>query len=468
MKDLSIFVNTALNIPAYEQIYDYIKNEIISGHLKKNNRLPSSRNLAKSLQYSRSTILMAYEQLEAEGYIETRPRSGYYVSEIEKNFQEKEEKTVGNYFSFEKRENYDINFSPDGIETEHFPYNEWRKNMRQIMTTDNDELFNSGDSRGDIGLRTILSEYLRDSRGVKASPERIILGAGNESLLAILNLLFDRENVFAMEDPAYQKSYKIIQGFGRRVLSVGMDEYGINISKLSDTDADIAYVTPSHQYPLGIVMSVKRRQELLNWASESEQRYIIEDDYDSELRYKGKPIPALQGIDKSNKVIYIGTFSKSVSPAIRMSYMVLPKPLYIKYMNKLTFFSNTVSRIDQKLMELFITSGGFERHLNRMRTIYKNKHDVMLAELKKWRNTKISGENAGAHMLVEIDNGMSEKKLVELAGKAGIKVYPMSEYYIDNILTTRPVILLGYARLNSEGIINGLAILKKVWNISEK
>lgn len=463
MKELAIFVDTSLPVPAYEQIYSFIKKEIISGRLSKGTKLPSTRELADYMQFSRSTILMAYEQLIAEGYIESRTRRGYFVTEVEKGFDVRDVKSPQ-----EKRESrqagYETDFSPDGIEEDFFPYNEWRRLGHQVVVSENSELFNSGDPKGDIGLRMQIAQYLGESRGVRTDADHIVLGAGNENILTIISMLVGKA-LFAMENPVYGKSYRIIKNLGHDVRMVGIDESGIDVKELEGTAADAVYVTPSHQYPLGTIMSISRRLELIDWACREEGRYIIEDDYDSEFRYRGKPIPSLQGNDRNGKVIYIGTFSKSISPALRISYMVIPEGLYEKYEELSSFMGNTVSRIDQKTVELFMKTGGFERHLNRMRKIYKNKHEVMLAELKKWSRTTVSGENAGVHMLVHIDNGKSEKELVELAGKAGIRVYPLSAYYKGPADYKIPTVILGYARLSPEQIENGLTKLKKVWKI---
>ena len=445
MKELAVFINQSGSIPVYEQIYEFIKKEIREGNIKTGERLPSTRNMSSYLQVSRSTVLASYEQLLAEGYIEARERKGYYVIEIEKDFADNHENTINNSKDMVYINPYTIDFSPNGIETEHFPVNEWRKISKNIFTDEMKNLFNSGDKRGDDGLREQLAVFLQKSRGVKADKSRIILGAGNENLLMLIKLLLPGNVIFAVENPVYKKSYDILRNFTDNVIPVGLDKDGLSVKELEKSNADVAYLTPSHQYPLGIVMGIKRRVELLNWASRKEDRYIIEDDYDSEFRYKGRPIPSLQSIDNGEKVIYMGTFSKSVTPAIRMSYMVLPK----------------------KLMEIFMKNGGFERHLNRMRTIYKAKHDVMLNELKTWKNINISGENAGVHIILEINNNMTEKELVKRAAEEGVKVYPLSDYYIGGINNRLPGIIIGYSKLCSKKIINGLRILKKVWKIEE-
>ena len=237
--------------------------------------------------------------------------------------------------------------------------------------------------------------------------------------------------------------------------------------ELEKSGADIAFVMPSHQYPLGTVMPIKRRMELLAWADESEDRYIIEDDYDSEFRYKGKPIPALQGYDGNGKVIYIGTFSKSIAPAIRMSYLVLPAKLCRVYEDRCSFINSTVSKVDQLILQKFIEDGYYERHLNKMRALYKSRHDTLLAALKNWNaGFSISGENAGVHLLLHFHDGRGEEELIRLAASKGIKVYGLSEYYVDERKKSREaVILLGYANLSEEKIKEAVGLLKEAWKM---
>ena len=237
----------------------------------------------------------------------------------------------------------------------------------------------------------------------------------------------------------------------------------MRIDELEKSGADIAYVMPSHQYPLGIVMPIQRRTELLRWAEEG-QRYIIEDDYDSEFRYKGKPIPALQGYDCKEKVIYIGTFSRSIAPSIRISYLVLPKTLLPIYYEKCRFLSSTVSRVDQLIIQRFIEKGYYERHLNKMRALYKGRHDMMLSQLKTYLPLcEISGEHAGVHLLLTFPKERKEEELIKRAEEKGVKVYGLSSYDIRREQTKQPVILLGYANLSEEKIKEAIQLLSKAW-----
>ena len=232
-----------------------------------------------------------------------------------------------------------------------------------------------------------------------------------------------------------------------------------------EKDVKLVYVMPSRQYPTGIIMSVGRRSELLKWAGEGADRYIIEDDYDSEFRYKGKPIPSLQAMDKHGKVIYIGTFSKAIAPAIRVSYMVLPKGLLKKYKEECSFYSTTVSRIDQKILEEFIKGGYFERYLNKMRKLYRGKHDLLLEELEPFKESfDITGENAGLHILLTAKGKYTEKELIHSADNEGIKVYGLSESSVEGENEAeRKTVILGYGGLSEEEIIQGIVKLKKAW-----
>ena len=469
MPDLSIPIDTNKNIPIYEQIYVFIKNEIRNGKLAYGTKLPSTRILSEKLIVSRSTVQLAYDQLVSEGYIEALPCKGYFVQKIDGLYNIEVSHTVNEKADKAEAPEYAYDFSPAGIELDNFPYNAWRKVTKNVLAEKERDLFNIGDGRGDYDLRVTIASYLHESRGVNCSPDNIIVGAGMEYLLGLLDQLITNANgknvIYAMENPSYRKAYMILKGMGREVVPVNLDENGMKPEELSVSGADVAYVTPSHQYPLGIIMSIGRRMELLNWAKEQENRYIIEDDYDSEFRYKGKPIPALQGIDNAGKVIYTGTFSKSIAPGIRMGYMVLPDGLMEWYARIGAHYSNTVSRIDQNVVNAFINEGYYERHLNKMRAIYKTKHDKLLACLKNLGSDyQISGESAGLHVLLTTKL-LSETELVERADKAGIKVYPLSGYYLKEAEHEAATVILGYARLSLEDIEAGVDRLIKAWRV---
>ena len=467
MNELTIPIDLNSKIHIYEQIYIYIKNEILEGRLTQGERLPSSRALATHLQLSRSTVNLAYEQLLAEGYVEAIAYKGYFVSKIEQPLKlERTDKNSKRGKVEEKK--YLYHFTPNGIDMKEFPYRTWRHITKEVLNDESKELFALGKPQGDLELRETIARYLFAARGVMCSPKQIIVGAGNDYLLILLQVLLNKSSIIAFENPTYTKAYKIMDSLGFSIRLIGMDENGIDMAQLEASEADIAYIMPSHQFPTGIVTSVGRRNELLKWAAKKDNRYIIEDDYDSEFRYRGKPIPALQGMDHNGKVIYIGTFSKAIAPAIRVSYMVLPKGLMAEYEKKGNLISSTVSRIDQKILNEFIRCGAFERHLNRMRKIYKGKHDILLEALKGFRKKfKIEGDHAGSHILLRAKYEVTETWLKEKAEENGIKVYCLSDYVIEDerYQKREATVILGYAGMSPEDITQGIAKLKEAWEI---
>lgn len=493
----TINIDSNSSFPMYEQIYEYIKNEIKSGQLPPKAKLPSTRGLAIHMQVSRNTIDMAYSQLLSEGYIESIPKSGYYVSMVSELTHIAARKTTVIPVKLKKEPAYQYDFSPYAIDINSFPYKIWRKLSNTFMIDNNNDIFLLGNNQGDEGLRTAIGRYLHESRGVNCTTEQIIVGAGADYLLQLLaqilqysssnndmndNFALSAENVhsskeydvniynnvypgnIAMENPTYMQAYKIFKTMHYKVSPIPLDSSGISMDHLSKTDSNIVYVTPSHQYPLGIVMPIKRRLELLHWANSSPNRYIIEDDHDSEFRYKGKPIPSLQGIDSSSKVIYLGTFSRAIAPAIRIGYMVLPEKLLEIYKRNFNFYSSTVSRVDQNIMKSFIEGGYFERQLNKIRKIYKNKHDLLMQSLKIFGdNILIEGENAGLHLVIRFNSKLKEKEIIDLAAKGSIKLYGLNEHYIPGVERENtihnslpPTILLGYANMPEEDIKKGI------------
>jgi len=463
--ELIIPFDSQSDSPLYEQIYQYIKNEIRRGKLEAGSRLPSTRILARNLRLSRSTTQMAYDQLLSEGYIEALPCKGYFVCKIEE-LVEVRQKGGGSFVEpgDTGKDRYEVDFSPRGIDLDSFPFNTWRKISRNTLVDDNKEMFAAGDPQGERALRTAIGAYLHSARGVDCRPEQILIGAGSEYLLMLLPQILGNGRKIAMENPTYKQAYRVLRGEGYPVIPVDMDRYGMDVERLACSSADVAYVMPSHQYPLGIVMPIKRRLALLKWANEQEGRYIIEDDYDSEFRYKGKPIPALQGYDSCDKVIYMGTFSKSIAPAIRMSYMVLPKSLLVLYQEKSSFLNSTVSKVDQLILQKFIEEGYYERHLNKTRALYKSRHDTLLGCLKSLQDRcVISGENAGVHLLLHFHNHMAEDELTARAAQKGVRVYGLTEYYIEPQVGKQATILLGYANMNEEKIQEAVRILDEAW-----
>lgn len=467
MYDMTIRLRTDSDKCLYQQIYEHIRQEIREGKLLAGERLPSTRSLAEYLQVARSTVDYAYDQLLSEGYIEAKPYKGYFVCRLEGIFtmeqQEMTEPEVVRPNSQEDGTQVQVDFSPYGIDMTGFPFGVWKRITKNILNDSNSELFAQGEPQGDYDLRMTISRYLHSSRGVNCRPEQIIVGAGNDYLLLLLEKILGRHVGIAMENPTYKRAYRIFQSFAYRIYTVDMDDKGMRADRLSGLPVRAAYVMPSHQYPTGAVMTIGRRAELLSWAEKEPDRYLIEDDYDSEFRYRGKPIPSLQSSDKRGKVIYIGTFSKAIAPAIRVSYMVLPESLLEVYRRDCSFYSCTVSRIDQRILNEFIRDGYFERHLNKMRMHYRAKHDLLLAELEPFKKAfTISGEDAGLHLLLTARGAVTEAQLLSAATEAGVKVYGMSENMVETD-APKATILLGFGSVSEPEMKEGLHRLQKAW-----
>ncbi|MGM9926433.1 MAG: PLP-dependent aminotransferase family protein [Bacillus sp. (in: firmicutes)] len=464
MDMLSCDLNRLSNVPLYEQLYEYIKNEIIQGRLSYQTKLPSKRKLADFLQISQNTVDTAYDQLTAEGYLEVIPRKGYfvmpyedleYIPQVDALHQQKEQKS-----------DIIFHFHPSQIDTTNFPFSVWRKLSKQFISEQKSELLLLGDPQGEQELRNEIANYLYHARGVICTPEQIVIGAGVEVLLQQLVVLLGKDTVYGVEDPGFHLIHRILQTYPKEVYPLAVDEEGLILKGLEQANIDVAYVTPSHHFPYGTILPVNRRMKLLNWAASEDKRYIIEDDYDSEFRYRGKSIPSLQSMDQYGKVIYLGSFSKSLIPSIRVSYMVLPQSLLQRYKMELSFYHSTVSRIDQHILAEFIKKGMFEKHLNRMRKMYRQKLSTVIGILKAFSHQiTIIGGNSGLHVVLVVNNGMDEEELVQRAEAAGIRVYPLSAYTLVKKENIQPTIVLGFAGIPEDQIDEALHLLLKSWEI---
>ncbi|KNZ42003.1 PLP-dependent aminotransferase family protein [Acetobacterium bakii] len=452
----------------YEEIYEFIKNEIRSGHLKFNEKLPSKRSLAANLSVSVNTVDSAYGQLVAEGYLEAVPKKGFFVCEIDPYLHGDELHPVDiESLQVNEDEKIKIDFSPNAIDSNLFPYDIFRKIFKSTFNEYDPNLLKRPDIQGDLGLRKALVKLLYHSRGVTCSEDQIVIGAGTDNLLQILGLIWGRDKRFVFENPVYLKAYTIVENMGNQVIPVDIDKKGIRIEPMEALSNIAIYVTPSHQFPLGMSMPIDRRIKLLNFSNQGEGAYIIEDDYDSEFRYNEKPLPSLQSIDKNGKVIYMGTFSKSIAPSMRISYMVLPKPLLKLYLEISDEISSPVSSLEQKMIAEFIVSGSFEKHINKMRKVYKEKRMFLMDALNQLEDkVRVTGENAGHHLLVQLKTGMSEALMCASALALGVKVYPISPYFINTVPKKyTSMVLLGYGSLSNDEIDEGIALLKKAWGL---
>ncbi|MES5942128.1 MULTISPECIES: aminotransferase class I/II-fold pyridoxal phosphate-dependent enzyme [unclassified Bacillus cereus group] len=462
MLELTPNLNTKSKIALYVQLYEYIKKEIKDGTIPAFTKLPAKRKLASYLQVSKNTVEVAYEQLLAEGYIESASRKGYFVCKIEQMIYVEGSEAKVEEVSF-REENYKFDFTQTGVDTDTFPFTTYRKLINDVWQPHNNELLFLGHPQGELSLREEITNYLYESRGVRCSASQIVLGAGTQILVKLLFQLLKGSN-YAVENPGYHRKMVVFEQGEKKVQMLSLDRDGICMAELENSDANVVFVTPSHQFPYGMIMPITRRTQLLQWAKKEEDRYIIEDDYDSEFRYSGKPIPALQGLDTDGKVIYMGTLSKALLPSLRMSYIVLPKNVIKKYQKEYLFYTQSVSRMDQEVIRKFLNEGYWEKHIHKMRVVYRKKRDRLVFEIEKYFSNRVEviGEDSGLHILLQVHNGMREEELIKEAAKYSIKIYPVSTYYKDGTAPEN-VVLLGFAILSEDEIAKAIQLLHKAW-----
>ena len=419
----------------YMQIYEYFKNEITNGTYKANTKLPSKRNLAKEYNISLNTVDNAYSKLLEEGFIYSKERQGFFVSDVGELYV-LDSKPI---HITKEEENIEYDFSYSGV-SEEFPYKIFKKISSNIF--DNKDILEKVDYQGYLPLRTQISEYLDKSRGFKAEPSQIVISSGSEYLFQIIFKLISGK--FGIEDPGYNMLSNIMDTNDINYEFISVDENGMDLTKLKKSKSDFCVITPAHQFPTGVIMNMQRRVELLNM---KKIKYVIEDDYDSEFKYSKRPVPALKSIDVNDKVIYIGSFSKSISPSFRVSFMVLPFDLVEKYNKIFKFFICPVSIMVQKMLTTFIETGEFEKHLNRMRKIYSKKRQLLMDMLNERKDITIKGADAGLHVVLEYPKNYSEEYIVKKAKEKKIKVYGLGSYGTKREI---PSILLGFATLSEE------------------
>jgi GntR family transcriptional regulator/MocR family aminotransferase len=446
----------------YMHLYKCIKNDILDGVLSTGTKLPSKRSFAKNLGISTITVENAYAQLQSEGYIYSLPKKGFYVTDISDITKEVPVNT-SDTFQIIAAPSYRYDFVSNKTNPENFPFSIWAKLMRETISEKNEELMTISPCGGIMELRTAICNHLKQFRNMSVSPEQVIVGAGTEYLYSLIIQLLGYDKIYAIENPGYRKIAQIYQSNHVACEYVNLDSSGIIVSELEACKAEVAHISPSHHYPTGTVTPISRRYELLGWASNDSSRYIIEDDYDSEFRLTGKPMPTLQSIDVMEKVIYINTFTKSLASTIRVSYMVLPKHLLERFYAKLSFYSCTVSNFEQYTLAKFMNDGYFEKHINRMRNYYRRIRDKLLLEIKNSpfsSRVSISEEEAGLHFLMKIDTNISDKRLIEKARENGIHIACLSQYYLDSS-TKLPehVLIMNYSGLKNKDIHNAISLL---------
>lgn len=459
-------LNSNDQVPLFKQLYNQIREHVLSGKLLPDSRLPSVRDLAVELSTSRNTVEAAYQELSAEGYIYSKPRSGYFVSALD---QEAAPLSLPINSPAHKQLSgppaiFTYDFHPARLDPASFPTALWRTCFIDSLRQNSQQLVQYGDPQGDWGLRRSLQSYLERSRGVLCDPEQIVICAGlQQGLDIIAHLLNEHHSVVAVENPGYFLPRSVFSNHAYTIFPVAVGSCGLELECLKASNSTIVYVTPSHQMPLGYVMPVANRLKLIEWA-EAGGNFIIEDDYDSELRYHGKPIPSLQGLRPQGNIIYSGTFSKILSPALRISYLVLPDSLLARYRQIYRDYFPAVSLLEQRTLAVFMEQGHWERHVRRMRIIYKHKHDALLRTVEYYFGSRavVVGQGAGLHLVLQLPGtSLSAAEINDRARQKGIRLFPFSDFYHVGKPECK-AFLLGFGGMNPGEIDRGIAILSQI------
>ena len=462
---LSYNMENCDGLPKYIYLYQCIRDDIISGKIKCAERLPSKRTLAHHLNVGIITVANAYDLLITEGYLVSRERKGYFVQEMPhepvRNTRVVTSLEVKSPVDAERKPFAD--FRANRISMKLFPAATWNQLMRKTIRQGS-ELYETVPYNGLYRLRYAIADYLRSSRGMQVDPSQVIIGAGTEYLYNRLTQLFGHSTVFGFEDPGYKKLASISSAFGNLSRFIPIDHNGLRVDALEESDVDVVHVSPANHFPTGIVMPIMRRSELLEWAYRASKRYIIEDDYDSEFRYQGKYISPLYAEDFRDRVIYMNTFSKTMVPSLRISYMVLPPKLLQRYRESMSFYSCTVSSFEQYTLAAFIKQGYFEKHINRMRLYYARQRQKIKEVLEKGAPglpCEIRENDSGLHFLLHLKTDLTDREVVKKLAEQGVRVHALSEYYTKK-QGEEHFFIINYSNLDVEKAAAAMEIIADV------
>lgn len=437
----------APGLPLYESLYRCIRQDILSGVLRPGDKLPSKRALAANLEVGKTTVEAAYAQLLAEGYICSREKIGFFVEAQQRPLPPVTTQPRAVQPPAEQPLPVDLT----GNGTGQFPFSVWIRLQREMILDYGQKLLLPLPNQGAPELRQAIARHLADFRGMNVDPANILVGAGTDFLYNLLIQLLGRDKCYALEEPGYRKIREIYAAGGVECLPVPMDGSGIRPDCLGQ--AGVVHLSPGHHFPTGIVTPVSRRRELLDWAAAGD-RWIIEDDYDSEFRFSGRPKPTMQSMDPG-RVIYINTFSKTLAPSIRISYMVLPPALMEEFRQRLGFYSCTVPSFEQFTLARFLDRGYFEKHINRMRRFYQSRRNRVIALLEGCPvadRLTILEQDAGLHFLLRVDTIRSDEELVEYLASKGIRAQCLSSFYQNPPEDSRHCLVVNYSGLDEEAL----------------
>jgi GntR family transcriptional regulator / MocR family aminotransferase len=461
---LWIPIDRTLDIPLKRQVYEYIRKQILYGELKAGERLPATRELATQLGLSRNVMIEAFEQLLAEGFIVGQQGSGTFVAYGAFLEQRKVTKpiTALDEPEKEKKDRGMIDFRSGIPALDQFPRKEWGRLSKEVCLEASSSAFGYDHPEGRLELRRTIAHYLRRTRGVDCNEDQIVITSGaTQAFSLITRLLLSNEGKVVIEDPITHEIQTIFTSTGAKLCPIPVDEHGMRTELLSEGEIPkFIFVTPSHQFPLGSILPIQRRIQLIQYARATDC-YLVEDDYDSEFRYEGEPISSLQGLEPE-KVIYVGTFSKNLSPALRMGYLILP-PALIEQCRSLKWFHDLhTPSLNQMILAHFIEEGLLERHIRKMRKVYMKRRDALRNALVSGfgHSVKISGDSTGLHLIVEFLNIEFTEELIEEIYQNNVRLYPVEQHAIHHG-RHRNKVIIGYGNLNEEEIEMGISRLKE-------
>ena len=441
-------------VPLYEALYRCIRQDILTGKLRPGEKLPSKRALAAHLELGKITVEAAYAQLLCEGYIRSQEKVGYFVEDVERPPQPSAPAPSP---AQPRQEAPLLDLTANG--TGHFPFTVWSRLQREVILDYDRRLLLPLPNQGIPELRQAIAGHLAAFRGMQIAPENILVGAGTDFLYNLLIQLLGRDKVYAVEEPGYGKIRQIYAAGGVKCVSALLDGQGVCPRSLGE--AEVLHISPSHHFPTGLVTPLSRRQELLDWAGT--ERWIIEDDYDSEFRFASHPLPAMQSMEPQ-RVIYINSFSKSLAPSIRISYMVLPGALMERFRRELGFYGCTVPSFEQYTLARFIREGHFEKHINRMRRFYQKRRNQVisaLADCAAAPRLTILEQNAGLHFLIQVDTHWTDTQLVNWLQGLGIRVQALSSFYHDRSPGDLHQLVVNYSGIDDGNLREALERLNR-------
>lgn len=450
--------------PLYLQLYLNIREEIRRGVLPAGTKLPSKRALAEHLCLSKSTVENAYAQLIAEGYVISEEKRGYYVAQV----AVVPAADVPVHRQQTQQRTYELDLCSNSVDPNRFPFSVWSSLMRDVVLTYRRELLSPLPNQGALCLREAICDYLAQNRGMRVEPGQVVIGAGTEYLYGMILQLLGTDLRYALEDPSYSKIPRVYSAHGVTCRFLPMDAEGVRMDALDATDVQVLHISPAHHFPTGTVTTQKRRMELLAWAAEKDDRYIIEDEYDSEFRLIGKPIPPMQTADGAESVIYINTFSKTIAPSVRISYLILPPHLAQRWQTKLGFYACTVPAFEQYTLAAFIREGHFERHINRMKRYYRELRNAVIDEIERSALAPyltILEQTAGLHFSVRMQTAISDAEITALCESCGIRVACLSSYYNDPKEAPPHLALVNYSGISPQQLRQALEKLAEKFGV---